>query len=155
MTIASSPDWLKTKLGKQGLRPINNVVDITNFVLLETGQPLHAFDASKITDSSIVVRNAEENESITTLDGIERKLDPTMMVIADSQKPLVIAGIMGSMDAEVDECTSNIVLESAWFNPGKAGPPQESLVYIQIVPSVSPGMWTPKGWSLRLKERLT
>ena len=119
VTIATSPDWLKTKLESVGLRPINNVVDITNFVLLETGQPLHAFDASKITDSSIVVRNAEENESITTLDGIERKLDPTMMVIADSQKPLVIAGIMGSMDAEVDECTSNIVLESAWFNPGK------------------------------------
>ena len=87
---------------------------------METGQPLHAFDASKITDSSIVVRNAEENESITTLDGIERKLDPTMMVIADSQKPLVIAGIMGSMDAEVDECTSEYCVGICLVQPRKS-----------------------------------
>ena len=118
VSIAPSPDWLKARLEGVGLRPINNVVDITNFVLLETGQPLHAFDASKICGSSILIRQAKENESITTLDEVERKLDPSMMVIADAEKPLVVAGVMGSVDAEVDDTTTNIVIESAWFLPG-------------------------------------
>ena len=118
VTIAPSPEWLQAKLESVGLRPINNVVDITNFVLLETGQPLHAFDASKIKGSTIRVRQAEENESITTLDGVERKLVPGMTVIADAEAPLVIAGVMGSVDAEVENSTTNIVLESAWFRPG-------------------------------------
>ena len=118
VTIAPSPDWLKSRLESVGLRPINNVVDITNFVLLETGQPLHAFDAAKIQGETIQIRQAKENESITTLDDVKRKLDPSMMVIADADKPLVIAGIMGSVDAEVDTSTTNLVLESAWFRPG-------------------------------------
>ena len=99
-----------------GLRPINNVVDVTNYVLLETGQPLHAFDAHKIKGPSIIVRNAKENESITTLDEVKRTLQPDMLVIADSERPLVVAGVMGSVDAEVDNSTTDLVLESAWFS---------------------------------------
>jgi phenylalanyl-tRNA synthetase beta chain len=116
--ISPSPDWLKRRLESVGLRAINNIVDITNFVLLETGQPLHAFDASKIKGRTIRVRQAGENEGITTLDGVKRTLDPGMMVIADAQRALVIAGVMGSVDAEVDDSTVDIVLESAWFQPG-------------------------------------
>jgi phenylalanyl-tRNA synthetase beta chain len=116
--IAHSPDWLIERIESIGLRPINNVVDITNFVLHETGQPLHAFDLKKIAGSTLVVREAEEGEKITTLDDQERTLSPNMMVIADAEKPLVVAGIMGSVDAEVDDSTTDIVLESAWFHPG-------------------------------------
>lgn len=116
--VASSPDWLKHKLESIGLRSINNVVDVTNFILHETGQPLHAFDAKKIRGSSLLVREARENEFITTLDATKRKLDPGMLVIADSENPLVVAGIMGSVDAEVGEQTTDLVLESAWFHPG-------------------------------------
>ena len=116
--IEPSPDWLIQKIESIGLRPINNVVDITNFVLHETGQPLHAFDLKKISGSSIIVREAREGEKITTLDDQERELNTKMMVIADSEKPLVVAGIMGSVDAEVDDTTTDIVLESAWFHPG-------------------------------------
>jgi phenylalanyl-tRNA synthetase beta chain len=116
--IGPSPDWLKRRLESVGLRAINNIVDITNFVLLETGQPLHAFDASKIKGRTIRVRQAGENEGITTLDGVKRTLDPEMMVIADAQRALVVAGVMGSVDAEVDDSTVDIVLESAWFQPG-------------------------------------
>ena len=116
--IAPSPDWLIERIESIGLRPINNVVDITNFVLHETGQPLHAFDLEKIAGSALVVREAKEGEKITTLDDQERALSPNMMVIADAEKPLVVAGIMGSVDAEVDNSTTDIVLESAWFHPG-------------------------------------
>ena len=93
-------------------------MDITNFVLHETGQPLHAFDLKKIAGSTLVVREAKEGEKITTLDDQERALSTNMMVIADAEKPLVVAGIMGSVDAEVDDSTTDIVLESAWFHPG-------------------------------------
>jgi len=117
--IGPSPSWLQSRLEAVGLRPINNVVDVTNFVLLETGQPLHAFDSAKISGETIRIREAQEGESITTLDEVERQLDRSMMVIADSEKPLVVAGIMGSVDAEVDESTTDLVLESAWFHPGK------------------------------------
>ena len=116
--IGPSPDWLKRRLESVGLRAINNVVDVTNFVLLETGQPLHAFDASKIKGRAIRVRQAEDNEEITTLDEVKRTLDPEMMVIADAERALVVAGVMGSVDAEVDDTTVDIVLESAWFQPG-------------------------------------
>lgn len=116
--IAESPAWLKKALTAIGLRPINNVVDVTNYVLMETGQPLHAFDAGKIRGGKLVVRQAKEGEPITTLDEKQRKLSEQMMVIADAERPLVIAGVMGSLDAEVDEQTTDIVLESAWFSPG-------------------------------------
>ena len=117
VSVGPSPEWLQRDLTAIGLRPINNVVDITNFVLFETGQPLHAFDAAKIGGSSLIIRQAREGEEITTLDDKERRLDGQMAVIADREKPLVIGGVMGSIDAEVDESTRDIVLESANFNP--------------------------------------
>ena len=116
--IGPSPDWLRLRLEAAGLRSINNVVDVTNYVLMETGQPLHAFDAKKIGGSEIIVRDAHPNETITTLDEVERKLEESMMVIADAEKPLVVAGVMGSLDAEVDDATTELVLEAAWFVPG-------------------------------------
>ena len=116
--VGPSPDWLKESLEAIGLRPINNVVDVTNYVLMETGQPLHAFDAKKIQGGKIVVRKAAEGEQIVTLDEHKRTLTPDMMVIADAERPLVVAGVMGSVDAEVDGATVDIVLESAYFRPG-------------------------------------
>jgi len=115
--IGESPDWLKRRLQAVGLRPINNVVDVTNYILMETGQPLHAFDAAKIRGGRLVVRQARPGEKLVTLDEKERVLDERSMVIADAERALVIAGVMGSVDAEVDEGTCDIVLESAWFRP--------------------------------------
>lgn len=116
--IGSSPDWLRGAMEAVGLRTINNVVDVTNWVLMALGQPLHAFDAKKINGDALVIRQANDGESITTLDERKHKLDASMMVIADRERPLVVAGIMGSLDAEVDDSTTDIVLESAWFRPG-------------------------------------
>lgn len=115
--IGPSPDWLQRDLRAIGLRPINNVVDITNWVLYETGQPLHAFDLAKIGGNRIVVRQATEGEEITTLDGKRRSLSASTMVIADAQRPLVVAGVMGCEEAGVTESTTDIILESAWFRP--------------------------------------
>ena len=114
--IQPSPQWLKAKLIKSGIRPINNVVDITNYILLEFGQPLHAFDADRLSNQ-IVVRNAYENETLVTLDGIERKLLPTDVVIANEQEALCVAGVMGGLSSEVEPTTQNIVLEAAVFSP--------------------------------------
>lgn len=116
--IAPSPEWLQKDLRAVGLRSVNNVVDVTNWVMFETGQPLHAFDARKIAGGQIVVRQAKDGEEIVTLDAKKRALNPSVMVIADAQKPLVIAGVMGSVVAEVDNATTDLFLESAWFNPG-------------------------------------
>lgn len=115
--VKDSPDWLKEKLVAIGLRPINNIVDITNFVLHELGQPLHAFDADKITGKHILVKKAEADYSFTTLDGVERKLSQEDLVIADESEPLVIAGVFGGISSGVTEQTKNIFLESAYFNP--------------------------------------
>ena len=115
--VGPSPRWLKTALESIGLRPINNIVDATNFVLHELGQPLHAFDVKKIRSERIIVRQARKGEHITTLDEKKRALDPGMMVIADAERALVVAGVMGSIDAEVDGTTTDIFLESAYFNP--------------------------------------
>ncbi len=117
--IAPSPSWLRQRIEAIGLRPINNVVDITNFVLHEYGQPLHAFDAGKIKGQEIIIRNATEEETITTLDEKERKLQTSDTLIADAERGLVVAGVMGSIDAEVDDNTTDIVLEAAWFTPKK------------------------------------
>lgn len=114
--VESSPDWLKKKVESMGLRSICNVVDITNFVLFEYGQPLHAFDLNKIVGSQIVVRLAKNGEKIKTLDGIERTLNKETLVIADVQKPIAIAGVMGSENSEVDFNTTNVILESACFD---------------------------------------
>jgi len=115
--IAPSPAWLAKPLKAAGMRPINNVVDVTNYVMLELGQPMHAFDAKKIHGKKIVVRLAKEGEKIVTLDNKARALEPSMMVIADAERPLVIAGVMGSIDAEVDDKTVDIFLECAYFSP--------------------------------------
>lgn len=115
--VGPSPEWMRRRLEAIGLRPINNVVDVTNYVLHELGQPLHAFDAAKIGGGEIRVRYAREGERIRTLDGKDRELIPTDLVIADSTRPVVIAGVMGAEDVEVDEGTTDVVLEAAYFVP--------------------------------------
>jgi phenylalanyl-tRNA synthetase beta chain len=114
--IGPSPDWMQRRLAAVGLRPINNVVDVGNYVMLETGQPLHAFDAKKLGGAQIVVRHAAEGEKLTTLDGKERTLTSRMLVIADATKPVVIAGIMGGENSGVSADTTDLVLECAIFN---------------------------------------
>jgi phenylalanyl-tRNA synthetase beta chain len=115
ITIGESPLWIKSRLWKSGLRPINNVVDATNYVMLEVGQPLHAFDRRQIAQNKIIVRRAEAGESITTLDNIERTLEERVLLIADPTRPLAIAGVMGGLDSEVAADTREVVLESALF----------------------------------------
>jgi phenylalanyl-tRNA synthetase beta chain len=114
--IASSPSWLQQRLNSHGMRPINNVVDITNYVMMEYGQPLHAFDYHKLRSGRIIVRRAGNGETITTLDGSERSLKPDILVIADREEAVAVAGIMGGMDSEVTDQTDTILLESANFN---------------------------------------
>ena len=114
--VKSSPLWLQTRLMNSGIRPINNIVDITNYVLLEFGQPMHAFDKDLVGDK-IVVRDAKEGEVLETLDGEERKLQTTDLVITDSSRAIALGGVMGGKNTEVSEETKNIILESAYFNP--------------------------------------
>ena len=114
--IGPSPKWLRQRLRANGVRPINNIVDITNFVMLEYGQPMHAFDYRYVGDSKIIVREAEEGETLTTLDGNLRILKPGMLVIADECKPIGLAGIMGGENSEIKEDTTTVVFESANFN---------------------------------------
>ncbi|HXI61449.1 MAG TPA: phenylalanine--tRNA ligase subunit beta, partial [Pyrinomonadaceae bacterium] len=115
--IAPSPDWLVKKLEAIGQRPINNVADITNYVLHELGQPLHAFDLAKLGSNRIVVRRATKGETIKTLDGVDRKLDGEMLVIADAEKAVALAGVMGGEDSEISNSTIDVLIESAYFNP--------------------------------------
>ena len=115
--VAASPEWLQKKLLAIGLRPINNIVDITNFVLHEVGQPLHAFDASKILGGKVVVRRAEEGEKFVTLDGVERTLSAADLMIANAEKPMCLAGVFGGEESGVTESTVDVFLESAYFNP--------------------------------------
>jgi phenylalanyl-tRNA synthetase beta chain len=115
--VAESPAWLRQRLESVGIGVINNIVDATNFVLMEYGQPLHAFDYHKLAENRIVVRRARDNEQITTLDEVERELTPDMLVIADAEKPVALAGIMGGYDSEITETTCDVLLESAYFNP--------------------------------------
>jgi phenylalanyl-tRNA synthetase beta chain len=117
VTIAPSPDWMQARLAACGVRPISNVVDITNYVLLERGQPMHAFDMARLRGSAIVVRRAQLDEKLTTLDGKERALTTDMLVIADAERASAIGGVMGGADSEVSPSTSRIVFESAWFAP--------------------------------------
>ncbi|HKY20746.1 MAG TPA: phenylalanine--tRNA ligase subunit beta [Vicinamibacterales bacterium] len=117
VTIGPSPAWLATRLQAAGVRPINNVVDVTNYVLLELGQPLHAFDVDKLAGKELRIRRAKKGERIKTLDGTDRALDPEMLVIADSDKAQAIAGVMGGSFSEVSSSTKTIVLESACFTP--------------------------------------
>ena len=116
--IKESPKFIKNRLMASGIRPINNVVDISNYVMLETGQPLHFYDADRLGDK-IVVRMAEENEKLTTLDGIERVLCSNDIVIADAEKSIGLAGVMGGLDTEVEDNTKNVVIEAAIFDSVK------------------------------------
>jgi phenylalanyl-tRNA synthetase beta chain len=117
VTVGPSPDWMQARLKAGGVRPISNIVDVTNYVLLELGQPMHAFDAAKLEKNEIRVRTAHDGERLKTLDGQERALTNDMLVIADGVRPVGIAGVMGGSDSEVTSATRSIVLESAYFNP--------------------------------------
>lgn len=114
--IGPSPDWLKNRLESIGVRSINNVADVTNYVMFELGQPLHAFDAERIGGQQIIVRRAGLDEKITTLDGVERELNPSMLVIADAFNAVAVAGVMGGADSEISSGTTNVLLESANFD---------------------------------------
>lgn len=115
--VGPSPDWMKARLDACGIRSINNIVDITNYVLLETGHPLHAFDYKLLKDGNIIVRRAAAEEKFTTLDDVERELTDDMLVIADSEKAIALAGVMGGADTEINDDTSTILLEAATFEP--------------------------------------
>ena len=120
VTVGPSPEWLHRRLSNCGIRPINAVVDATNYVLLELGQPLHAFDLDLLGQKKIVVRPAEEGEKLTTLDGEERALDPSMLMIADGEGVVALAGIMGGADSEIHDGTTDVLgqdWDAAW---GKA-----------------------------------
>lgn len=115
--VKESPDWLKNSLKSIGVRPINNIVDVTNFVLHELGQPLHAFDAAKIKGKKVIVRKARNEEKFITLDGVERVLTNTDLMICDEKDPMCIAGVFGGQNSGVTETTTSVFLESAYFNP--------------------------------------
>ena len=115
--VAESPDWLKNKLRTVGIRPINNIVDITNFVLMEVGQPMHAFDADMIEGGNVVVKKLPEGTMFITLDGVERKLNGTELMICNEKEGMCIAGVFGGIKSGVTESTTNVFLESAYFNP--------------------------------------
>ena len=116
MTIGPSPLWLKARLSAAGQRPINNVVDITNYVMLLTGQPMHAFDLDRVAGGRLIVRRATDGEQVTTLDGQTRTLDPRMGVIEDAEGPTSIAGVMGGERSEVHDETTHVLLEVATWN---------------------------------------
>ena len=115
--VGPSPLWMRVRLHRLGLRPINNVVDITNFVLLEWGQPLHAFDRARLAEGRVEVRLAAAGETLTTLDGAALQLTADDLVIADARRPQALAGVMGGKDSGVDEGSTTLLLEAAWFAP--------------------------------------
>ena len=117
VTIGPSPFWMRSRLEKVGIRSINNVVDVTNYVMMEYGQPLHAFDFELLEEERIVVRRAKEGEEFVTLDGVKRSLGQEMLMICDGVKPVAVAGVMGGLNSEIKEDTKVVLLESAYFNP--------------------------------------
>ncbi len=117
ITIAPSPQWMQRRLTAAGIRPINNVVDITNYVMLECGQPLHAFDYELLDGHKIIVRRAKAGEAMSTLDGTAREINPDMLMIADGRRPVAVAGVMGGAGSEIRDVTKTVLLESAYFKP--------------------------------------
>ena len=143
--VAESPEWLKKKVASMGLRPVNNVVDITNYVLFELGQPMHAFDYDKIKGKTVIIRRAHAGEKITSIDNISRSLEKDMLVIADQERPIAIGGVMGGLDTEVMEGTTDVLLESAYFEPRSVRKTSFKLALIsessyRFERSVDPGM---------------
>ena len=118
LKIKPSPFWMRYRLFMSGIRPINNVVDVTNYVMLEYGQPLHAFDYDTLFNHKVVVRRAEKGESLKTLDGEDRLLTDTQLVIADDRSPKGLAGVIGGLDSEITINTNDVFLEAASFDPG-------------------------------------
>jgi phenylalanyl-tRNA synthetase beta chain len=116
--VGPSPAWVVARLEACGLRSINNIVDASNLVLLELGQPVHFFDLARLEGPEIRVRRAREGETIVSLDGVERRLAPEMLVIADARRPVAVAGVMGGADSEIGETTRDVLIEAAWFHPG-------------------------------------
>ncbi|MEG2957746.1 MAG: phenylalanine--tRNA ligase subunit beta, partial [Christensenellaceae bacterium] len=125
--IERSPAWMRTRLREAGIRPINNIVDITNFVMLETGQPMHAFDAQNIDGKKIVVRRAKNGEKMTTLDEKEREFNDSMLLICDENSALGVAGVMGGLDSEIKNNTQAVVFECAKFRYGNIRQTSRSL----------------------------
>ena len=125
--IKESPDWLKKKLESVGIRSINNLVDISNYVMMEMGQPTHFFDLDKIKNKKILVRRARDGEKITTLDEIERSVNSNVMLITDGESPIAVAGIMGGFDSAINENTKNVLIECAYFNPATIRKSSKSL----------------------------
>jgi phenylalanyl-tRNA synthetase beta chain len=117
VSVAQSPSWLSDRLQAAGVRPINNIVDITNYVMLEMGQPMHAFDLSRLTGRALVIRRARNDERLRTLDGVERALDSETLIIADAERAAALGGVMGGRDTEIGPETTAIALESAYFQP--------------------------------------
>ena len=117
IAVAPSPFWLQDRLNSVGLRPINNIVDVTNFVMMEMGQPLHAFDFDRLAENRIVVRTAAMGEAFSTLDGKDRKLTDEMLMICDGEKPVAVGGVMGGLNSEIEETTQRVLIESAYFSP--------------------------------------
>ncbi len=115
--VKPSPDWLVKRLESVGMRSINNVADVTNYVLMELGHPLHAFDLARLSDKKIIVRRARPSERLKTLDGVDRALTEDNLVIADGRRPVVLAGVMGGAESEISPATRSVLLESAWFDP--------------------------------------
>ncbi len=117
LTVSPSPFWLQDRLIAIGVKPVNNVVDITNYVMMETGQPLHAFDFDRLAQHRIVVRKAEPEEPFTTLDHKDRRMPENTLMICDGEKPVAVAGVMGGLNSEIDASTRRVLVESAWFHP--------------------------------------
>ncbi|MCP4577749.1 MAG: phenylalanine--tRNA ligase subunit beta [Deltaproteobacteria bacterium] len=117
VSLKPTPFWMRYRLFQSGVRSISNLVDVSNYVMLEMGQPLHAFDYDRLSENRIEVRRAEKGETFTTLDGVERDLNPETLLICDGQKPVALAGIMGGLNSEIHEQTQNILVESAFFDP--------------------------------------
>ncbi|PID74106.1 MAG: phenylalanine--tRNA ligase subunit beta [Desulfobacterales bacterium] len=117
VTVGPSPAWMKDRLRSIGIRPVNNIVDVTNYVMMETGQPLHAFDYDRLAEGRITVRLAEEGEKFTTLDGRERILDGQMLMICDGKQPVSVGGVMGGLNSEIKNDTTNVLIEVACFEP--------------------------------------
>ena len=128
--MGPSPQWLADRLTAAGVRPISNIVDVTNYVMLELGQPMHAFDLERLAGRALVIRRARPGERIRTLDGTDRALEPDMLMIADAEHASAVGGVMGGHDSEIGPTTRLIALESAYFHP-RVDPPHEQAARAQ------------------------